>query len=400
MGARGKAVDGNALRRRAEQRLRREKGTVAVSEVQAQKLIHELQVHKIELELQNEELLRARSQEEEVLARYTALYDFAPIGYCTLDPLGRIIEMNLAAARFLGKPRGELIRRRLGSHVASASAPALKDGLAQVFAHAGPVIWELHLKEEGRILRIEAIAADPGKTCYVALVDISKEMALQRAHDEAQARQAEMSQRLVAVQEEERRRLSMELHDHTSGNLAALDLLLRTLARQFPTSLLPASDGAATIADIQALLRATAAEIHAVCGDLRPPLLDFAGVVPALDSYARSFTERYGIAVHLEVAGRPKRLPPEIETTLFRIAQEALTNCAKHAGASAASVRLNCSGERTVLEIADDGVGFAPGQVSKLRLGLRVMRERAEFAGGAFAVDAQPGKGTRIRVEF
>lgn len=389
----------STLRRQAEQKLKRKPAAKrgAAQHGEAQRLIHELQVHQIELEVQNEELLETRHRMEEVLARYTALYDFAPVGYCTLDPMGRIAELNLTAARFLGRPRSELVGTRLSSYIDSSSYLSHKLALAQVFAQAGPVSWDLRLTD-GRSLRIEAVVDQEGKTCFAALVDISASLAAEKERERAHERLAEMSQRLVAVQEDERRRLSTELHDHTSGNLAALDLLLRTLAGQLSRVAPAKGDSTTIIGNVQELLRSTAAEIRAVCGDLRPPLLDYAGIVPALESYAKRFTERFGIAVRLEVKGRQVRLPPEIESTLFRIAQEAFTNCAKHSGAKAIVVKLHFSVQHNSMEIADDGVGFAPGRSEGM--GLTIMRERAEFAGGSFALESEPGKGTTIRVEL
>ncbi len=389
-----------ALRRLAEQALKaKQKGQrAAPASGEAQKLIHELQVHQIELEVQNEELLATRQRVEELLARYTALYDFAPVGYCTLDPRGRILELNLTAARFLGKNRGELVGKLLASHLDHLALAEHKAALARLFAHDDPLSWDLALSD-GRTLRVDAVAEPGGKSCFAALVDVSASLAAERERERGRQRLGEMSQRLVAVQEDERRRLSAELHDHTSGNLAALDLLLRTLAGQLARAAPKDGDSTATIGNVQELLRTTAAEIRAVCSDLRPPLLDYAGLLPALESYAKRFSERYGIAVRIELKGKPARLQPTLESTLFRIAQEALTNCAKHSGAKMVVVSLHFSVQRTALEISDDGCGFDPGAATAGQ-GLSIMRERAEFGGGVCSIVSKPRHGTKIRVEF
>ena len=126
------------LRRRAEELLQRDdlhdQGEAARSSADsdAQRLVHELQVHQIELELQNAELVEARAEAEEAVARYTDLYDFAPIGYLTLGVAGEILEVNLTGARLLGRPRSQVTGRRFATFVAAASVPAFNAYLDQL----------------------------------------------------------------------------------------------------------------------------------------------------------------------------------------------------------------------------------------------------------------------------
>ncbi|BAL23974.1 CheR family methyltransferase [Azoarcus sp. KH32C] len=220
--------------------------------------------------------------------------------------------------------------------------------------------------------------------------------------EEARRRIETLSRRLIAVQEMERRRLSTELHDRTSPNLAAMEIILKSLAPAMP----PGLDGSVAhlFDDLTALLQDTTASIREICADLRPPVLDHAGLLPALESYAQQFTERTGVEVSVTSDNSPIRLNAEHQSLLFRIAQEALTNCAKHAEASRVAVELATRYENVVLRIADNGIGFAPdnlvGPGQRRGLGLLTMRERAEFAGGSFSVDSQPGEGTRIAVEI
>jgi signal transduction histidine kinase len=217
---------------------------------------------------------------------------------------------------------------------------------------------------------------------------------------EREERLAALSHRLLSVQEDERRRLSAELHDRTSPNLAALDMNLRTVVRRLPAA--SADSLSMLLDDIRALLDDTVASIREVCAELRPPILDYAGLVPALESYAQQLRGRTGLDIQVLCPQPWLRLTAEIESTLYRIAQESLTNSIRHARSRKVVVTVNRHGGDVMLEIADDGVGFviealgSPGTVPGL--GLINMRERAMFVGGRFQVSSVVGLGTRITV--
>jgi signal transduction histidine kinase len=148
----------------------------------------------------------------------------------------------------------------------------------------------------------------------------------------------------------------------------------------------------------------TTAGIREICTDLRPTLLDYTGLVPTLEGYAQMFMKRTGVAVRVKVPREGVRLAADVESMLFRIAQEALTNCAKHACARSIDLELDQSERRLVLTIRDDGFGFEPESLGRSGnipgLGLINMRERAEFAGARFSLSSHPLSGTEIRVEL
>ena len=164
------------------------------------------------------------------------------------------------------------------------------------------------------------------------------------------------------------------------------------------------SKGGELLREARELLADTIVSIREFCADLRPALLDYAGLVAALEGSAQQFSRRTGVPVHVAHEKFAARVAPEMESLLFRIAQEALTNCAKHAQAGSVQVRLENSGGHCRLTVTDDGVGFDPSTLGKdghpAGQGLLNMRERAEFAGGKFSVFSGLGKGTRIKVEF
>lgn len=206
--------------------------------------------------------------------------------------------------------------------------------------------------------------------------------------------------RLVSVQEAERRRLAADLHDLVGQNLTALGIGLATIRGALPER--QARNSAKTFDDMAQLLKETMDSVRQVMSDLRPPLLDDYGLYKALEWHARQFELRTSLHVSVDGDALQRRLAPEVEMALFRVAQEALTNVAKHAGASRARIALAADGARVRLVIEDDGRGIDPlpgaNDGSHAGWGMAVMRERAEAVGGAMRVECTPG-GTQIIVE-
>lgn len=233
---------------------------------------------------------------------------------------------------------------------------------------------------------------------FVAMVlDITERITAEREHRAAADRLAALSRNLVAVQENTRRRLAQELHERTSPNLAAIAINLDTADQALNERNWALA--AERIADNRGLLEDTAIGVREICADLRPPALDYAGLVAAVETYVSQFSRRTGIAVAFEYSREAIRPTAEVESMLFRIVQEALTNVAKHALASRASVHLAIDNAATVLVVSDDGCGFALDQpAGHAGLGLITMREMAEFVGGSYLLESSPGEGTRIRV--
>ena len=171
--------DASALRRRAEARLRvaKTKGVPAGTEADTQRLVHELQVHQIELEMQNEELRESRAQVEEGLARYTALYDFAPMGYLTLGRDGTIRQVNLAAAQMLGVDRARLPKRRFELFIGAPERAGFQAFLAKALASPTKEVCEVTLlkKDKGPCyVKITAILSQDGRQYRVMMVDITE----------------------------------------------------------------------------------------------------------------------------------------------------------------------------------------------------------------------------------
>jgi signal transduction histidine kinase len=201
--------------------------------------------------------------------------------------------------------------------------------------------------------------------------------------------------RVVEAQELERARLARELHDETGQALTSILLGLRHLDD------VAASDEAReATAAIRELVASTLQDVRRLAVELRPSALDDFGLVPALERLAANVSERSpDLAVDIEARLGGMRPPPEAETALYRIVQEALTNVVKHAEARRVSITLVRKGESAVVVVEDDGRGFEPEAVRDGALGFVGMRERVELVGGRLAVESSPGAGTTLVAE-
>ena len=201
--------------------------------------------------------------------------------------------------------------------------------------------------------------------------------------------------RVVDAQEAERARLARELHDETGQALTSILLGLKSLEERVESA-----DGGAAFAELRDLVVATLHDVRRLAVELRPAVLDDFGLVPALERLRDSISEQCQIAVEVQSDLDGQRLPAEIETALYRIVQESLTNVVKHADASRVTVWLRRPSDRNVeLVIHDDGAGFDPNEVRDGGLGLVGMRERVALLGGRMSVESSEGAGTMLTAE-
>jgi signal transduction histidine kinase len=199
--------------------------------------------------------------------------------------------------------------------------------------------------------------------------------------------------RIVDGQEQERRRLSRELHDETGQALTSILLGLKAIEDAQGTERFPEA-----LAGLRELAVATLQDVRRLAVELRPKALDDFGLVPALERLTSTFAEQTGITVHLESRLREPRLPTEVETVLYRVVQEALTNVIKHARAQNVSVLLHTKPGKVAVVIEDDGRGFADDDEADDGIGLVGMRERVALVGGRLEVESSEA-GTTIVVE-
>jgi PAS domain S-box-containing protein len=550
-----------ALRRRAETLVTEPQTFIA--DADARRMLHELDVHQIELELQNTELRSARDELEVLLDQYTELYDFAPVGYFTLTAEAIIRLANLTGATMVGIGRSNLIGRSFCMLVAPGQRTGFRAFLKQVFASETKQSGEFELADDQlatRIVTIEARRCPNGLECSAMILDITgRRQALEQmrvseiryrrlfeaAHDgvllidpgtnrivdanpfmtrllgysrdqligkelfeigllkdEAASRQMfrklkrdheiryedlplesqtgrhqdvevvanlyhedgqpviqcnirditarklaedmssrniklkqeivrrrlvetdlrenrkeqnrllrqsrlqqtqlrHLSHRILNAQEEERKRISRELHDVIAQSLVGINVHLAALAQG--TALAPDTLHV-QISNTRLLIEKTVKIIHEFARELRPTMLDDLGLIPALQMYLKQFMADTGIRVSLKAFERIDQSAIRIRTTLYRIAQEALVNVARHAKASHVQVIIEPHGNVIRMSITDDGLGFEvsgkSGSGKKNRLGLIGMRERAEMIGGSLQVESKPGGPTTVRVEI
>jgi signal transduction histidine kinase len=206
----------------------------------------------------------------------------------------------------------------------------------------------------------------------------------------AQASLQELSAKLLRAQEEERRALSRELHDEVGQSFSAVLMEAENLL-----DLEPAQEVRPRLESIRAVAEKGINEIRNMALLLRPSMLDDFGLVPALDWQARETAKRTGMHVQLN-SELTDELPEEHKTCIYRVVQEALNNCARHAQASTVQVEVRRETAGILLSVLDDGSGFDTGRVHGL--GLRGMEERVRHLGGTFEIDSHPGRGTKVQI--
>lgn len=205
----------------------------------------------------------------------------------------------------------------------------------------------------------------------------------------------QLLEKVIATQEDERRRIARELHDSTSQNLTSLIVGLRIMETHCNHC-----DARANATDLREVASKTLDEVHDLSMRLRPRALDDLGLAAALESLVSEWQARYKIPVDV-VIQLVERLPGEVETTVYRIVQEALTNIARHSQAHSASILVECRGGVVRVIVEDDGIGFdVSTEQDEHRLGVLGMRERAELLNGKLTIESEPERGTSIFIEI
>jgi PAS domain S-box-containing protein len=345
------------------------------------------------------------AESERVALDLHDLYENAPCGYHSVGPDGIVLRMNRTELTWLGLTQQELVGKRKFAELISARHYADYTRAFEEFGTRHDVT-ELEtelVRKDGSVfdafLRIVAVRDARGGFIHTRATVIDTTIR-KRADTEARIHAEQLraiSQRVVAIQEMERRNLSAELHDRLGQDLAVINLNLHIIKDQLGGGL--RSKVGARLDDSIALVERTVEVVRDVAGTLRPLVIDDYGLAAALKSYAEQFAARTGIRVIVETEDVVPRLQQEAEMALFRVSQEALTNILKHAGAAMVRITLAVDSDGVLLTIADDGRGIdaPPTTGGESRgLGLLVMKERLRAVEGSLQIESESGVGTRV----
>lgn len=362
-------------------------------------------------------LKRAEAALRESEARFRAIVDLVPELMWESDSEAGSVWENARWHDYTGMKPGQSI----GWGWAEAVHPAdVEDAVARIreaVARGLPLTQELRIRAADGSYRWFLARAEPQRDAsgrvarwFGAATDIhSQRLALEEIELRiaAGARERDDLRRaLGAAEEAERRRIALELHDEAGQRLTAIGLGLQALSNSVP----PGSEVDRRAVQLRSLADGLARELHALALRLRPRTLDDFGLETALTSFAGEWAEQTGVVVDVHAAEAAERLPPEVESTVYRIVQEALTNVARHSGATRVSVVVERADGQVVTVIEDDGRGFDP--VSQERdalaraddgdphLGLHGIRERAKLLGGSVEIESSPGHGTALSVRI
>jgi two-component system sensor histidine kinase UhpB len=351
-------------------------------------LKHELHVHQIELESQNEELRRAQLELATAHDRFVDLYEFAPVGYFTLDVEGRISEANLTGSALFGSQRKALLGRRFERFVAAADSERWRIYLDKA----------LHLGVNGHIelmMRPAAGQLQHAQLDCLRVTDGAGAVALRLTLiDVTQRKRAEMDRRIAATvveaSEAERRRVARELHEDLGQSLSALKMDLASL----PTGLgLPAD----RIKGMLAALDDAVATVRRISTALRPLMLDDLGLNAAIDWLVHDSAQRLGLAITLDQDEGDPPLGERNAIALYRMVQETLLHIARHAHASDVAIEMRQRSGELVLTVQDNGTGWP---VAASRQGdtdaAMSLREQAHLLGGRLEFGKLRGGGQRF----
>ena len=364
---------------------------------EAQRLLHELEVHQIELEMQNAELRRAQEDLAASHARYFDLFDLAPVGYLTVDTKDLVLEANLAAANLLGVERSQLIGRPMAPFIYPDDQDIYYLHHRQLSGAPQAQVCELRLRRRDgtagwvQMQSVLATGSDGAQVRRVTLSDLTERKL-------AEEQNRHLSRRLVEAQEEERRSLARELHDGAGQVLTSMFLDLGALARNAADN----PDAGARIEKLRHEMKGLMSELHALSANLYPAGLRRAGLVGALQGLLDSLQDTAGPHFRMQTWGlEGQRLPPEYEIAMYRVVQEAINNALRHAHARHIDVILQLQENRLVVIIEDDGAGFDvdANHLQASGLGMISMRERSEILGGRLTIESKPGAGTTVHVE-
>nr|CBX29628.1 hypothetical protein N47_J06090 [uncultured Desulfobacterium sp.] len=371
-------------------------------------LIYELQVHQIELEMQNEELKKTQVELDKTLDKYFELYDLAPAGYLTMNAKGLIVQANLTIAALLELSKKLLVRVLFSQFVLPDSQDQYYLLLNKVINTGKEQTGELHMKNNGpgffaNLFMVPVLDDDQAVSeIRVVVTDITNIKNAQYKQNKSEDHIRYLNHQLLKAQENERQAISSHLHENVAQDLAAIKMGFENLLNEKNESLPDAQHEAESLF---ALLNRCIGAVRDLSYELWPPLLDQLGLVQAIRKQCAIFSEKTGLPMSFSSYGMEYiKLDRNIRISLFRIVQEGLHNIRQHALAKNVEVELICSGLAILLNIFDNGIGFdtvdEQSREAAFGIGLQYMKERAASIGGDMRIISKPGAGCKITVEI
>ena len=376
-----------------------------------ERLVHELRVHQIELELQCQELQRAQGEIEESRNRYRELYESIPMGYATIDCAGHIYDLNPAGTALLrvngNKPKLHnffsffrkddvdavilLCRNALSEQATGACESTMRRADETEFAAALQAVPVQTGEGRGERLRLTFKDVTSRKEMEEALRQHEKELEANRIELQ------DLAGKLFSAQEEERRRIACDIHDDHCQRITALILETRSIAillQHTLPSLVP------RIESMTARLGDMLDDFRHLAHDLHPRHLDTVSLASSMKTLIKEVMDYSSLRIEFQELDMPSRLPMPVTICLYRLLQECLSNIRKHADAARVVVRLSANPEGLEFFVKDDGKGFDFGLIAGSRkgMGLTSMQERVRPLGGTVSIVSGHGMGTQVTV--
>ena len=452
-----------ALRRQAEKRLAEgDKPAESLSALEMSKLVQELRVHQVELELQNEELRKTQVEIERSRESYRNLWELSPVGYLIVETAGRVTAVNRAGREIFGRPENAILGKRFSTLVAPEDRVAVHFLLERAAEAETVEKREIKLiKPDGAVricqVQCKALGGEPGgQEIQAVLADITErkgvEEALRKSREALEVRVQErtaeldeknrelqtlnkeleveisrrkeyertlkdqgekilheynrrafLAKKLMTLLERDRHEIGTALHEEIAQILVGVTLELEGLKRG------GSKDGVVQeepVEHAQDMLVEALTQARNMSYSLRSDVLDRFGLIPAIKSLIKEVETRSNFTIRLFTKSVPDLLKDGKGLAVYRIVQESLINIVNHAGAKEVFVTLIRRDDKILVTIEDDGVGFEYDKFTESedensgRFGILIMRERAEQASGQLHIESRPGKGTRIIAEI
>jgi PAS domain S-box-containing protein len=363
-------------------------------------VIEELKIYRIELEMQNQELLETQNKLEKSRQKYSDLYDFAPVSYLTLNRDGKIMEANLTATKIIDVPRKSLIGTLLYSYIANEDRDSFYLNLREIFKNHRKHTCEIRLVGTPPLyLRLDSIHDTGDKEiCRIIMTDITEQKKMEIELSQSERQLKVLSSKLMETQEKERKRIAYDLHDGIAQMLVASNFYTQNLASRFSDN----SNEYEILMRCIDINQKALIDLKRIVSDLRPAVLDSLGIIAAIEWLSSHFqTHDPLLTIIKKINVRESQVSEKLKPVIFRILQEIMSNIIKHSQAKQVEISLGKLDGNLELCVKDNGKGFELGDVlfrkdSQKGIGITSMTERARSHGGCLEILSSKTTGTTV----